>query len=162
MRHNQVIQVCLVVMAAFVPAALILPRLYLFDLINALTTALGIAILIAFWPGITELVYRMRCPDKIEPGHYLVLGLSIITTIWVFRTDWIAIWRALDEPDRGLDHIVFAAAAWCLFPGAIMLLLSPKLLEGAVPRHGWRSFRTAIVISVVLFIGLAGWRWAHS
>ena len=162
MPRNRVIQACLLILLAFVPAALLLPRLYLFDLINALTTGLGGAIMFAFWPGMRESVHRMRNPGMVEAGHYLVIGLLVFTAMWVFRTDWIAVWRALDEPDRGLDHIVFALAAWLVFPGAVLLLLSPKLLGGAVPRAGWSMLRNALGVAAVLFVGLAGWRWAHS
>jgi hypothetical protein len=162
MLRNRVIQVCLLVWAAFLPAAALLPRMYLFDLINALTTGIGGAIILAFWPGMRESICKLRRPGTAEAGHYLVLGLLVFTTIWVFRTDWIAIWRALGEPDRGLDHIVFALAAWCVFPAAVLLLLSPKLLRGSVPRAGWAMLWNAFGVSAFLFVGLVCWRWAHS
>lgn len=162
MLRNRVIQVCLLIWVAFVPAAAVLPRLYLFDLINALTTGIGGAVVVAFLPGMRESIRRLRRPGAVEAGHYLVLGLLIFTSMWVFRTDWIAIWRTLDEPERGLDHIVFAFAAWCVFPAAVLLLLSPKLLHGSVPRAGWTMLWNALGLAALLFVALVCWRWVHS
>lgn len=161
LARNRVVQGCAVAMALFVPA-LMLPGLYLFDLINALTVCLASSVVLAYWPGFKESARRLREPGGIEPGHFLVLGIMITWLFVVFRTVWIAVWRSMGEPDGGLDHWVFALAAWCLFPGAILHLLSPKLLLGSVPRAGWAALLNAVALAIVLFIAMASWRWAHS
>lgn len=148
MLRNSAGVICFVALVLFWPAALLLRREVLFDAINAFGVSLGLAVIVSYLPGLTD---AFRSGRKLEKGHYLVLGILATWIAMVGRTSWLWVWRWMGEPAFGLDHVLMAFVAWLIVIGGILHLLSPRVIDGTVPREGWASLKIAVLAGGILW-----------
>jgi hypothetical protein len=134
------------------------PRMHLFDLINALSFVLGLFVLYAYWPGVVE-AYASR--DELKRSHYLILGIVATWCAMIARTVWLWTWRFMEEPEGGLDHIGVAFIAYLIVVGGTLHLIAPKVLEGEVPRSSWATLTKGAIIGVTLGLVIIFARLLH-
>ncbi len=129
---------------AFVPLTY-LPPIYLFDLVNALTVAVGIGVLVAYGPGIFKSFQQPRW----DGSHYLVLGITATWTATAGRHLWNWAWRFMGKPPDMIDHWMVAFMVWLAFMGGVLHLTAKGAIGGEIPRENW------IRLGVVVACGLA-------
>lgn len=148
MMRNSAVVLCLWFLILFWPLALVMPRELLFDGINALGVTLGIAVLLSYAGGVVDAI---KNSNRLQQGHYLVLGIFATWVAMIGRTAWLWGWRWMGEPQYGLDHILVAFVAWLIIVGGILHLLSPRVIDGNVPEDGWIHLMGALATGGVLW-----------
>ena len=138
---------------AFVPVA-VLPRHYMFDVVNALTVAVGCGVLIAYFPGIV----RSLAQPKWEGSHYLVLGVFVTWVATDLRHLWNWLWRFLAKPPDMIDHWFVALLVWVTFLGGVLHLTAKGAIDGEIPREYWIRLGAtvaagiAVALLVIIFL----------
>ena len=155
MMRNNAVALCLWFLILFWPLAFVMPRELLFDGINALGVTLGIAVLWSYSAGVAD---AFRSSAHLQRGHYLVLGIFATWIAMISRTLWLWGWRWMGEPEFGLDHILVAFVAWLIIIGGILHLLSPRVIDGNVPRDGWYHLMGALATGAILWAIIAAIR----
>jgi hypothetical protein len=125
-----------------------MPRNYLFDLVNALTVAAGVGVLIAYFPGICK---SMR-EERWDGNHYLVMGIFVTWLATAMRHLWNWIWRFIGKPPEMIDHQIVAFLVWMYFLGGIMHLSAKGALDGEIPKATW--IRMGITVAAGVALGL--------
>ena len=131
----------------------LLPRPYLFDLMNSLLIAACLGVAIAYVPSVWRLWFRN---DLDGPPLYVmaVVGFMAGTAA---RHGWNWVWRWLGKPEWMQDHIFTAWLIWVLFTTAVMQLLARDVIRGDVPKENWRWL--GIVVAVGVALGLIAIIW---
>jgi hypothetical protein len=125
-----------------------MPRNYLFDLVNGLTVAVGVGVMIAYFPGICK---SMREP-KWDGTHYLVMGIFITWLATATRHLWNWVWRYIGKPPEMIDHQFVAFLVWMYFLGGVMHMSAKGALDGEIPRSTW--IRMGIAVAAGVGLGL--------
>jgi hypothetical protein len=139
--------ICLGAVISFLPL-ISLPPNYLFDVVNALTVAVGVGVLIAYFPGICK---SLREP-KWDGTHYLVMGIFVTWIATAVRHLWNWVWRFLGKPPDMIEHPFVAFLVWATFMGGIMHMTAKGALDGEIPRENW--IRLGIVVAFGVMMGL--------
>jgi len=156
---NKIIVGCLLTIPAFWLVAPFVPRLYLFDLLNALSVCAGLSFLSVYLPGA---VYTARMAYKrmsLNQGNILVLGIVCFGIGTILRTMYLQYWRSMDEPVGQLDGLIMAFAAWMILIGSLLHRISPKVEHSILPMPNRRGFANTIAFGIVLAIILFLVRW---
>jgi hypothetical protein len=147
--RNRIVAGIILAVIAFWVSAPFLPRIMLFDLVNAVGVTLGIFVFWAYAPGAWKAAKTSEGLDRV---HYLILGIVSTWVAMVTRTVYIWVWRWRGEPDGGLDHIAVAFIAFLIIIGGVLHLIAPRVLDGIVPRTTVRHMVIALVIGILLGI----------
>jgi hypothetical protein len=126
----------------------VLPRQFMFDIVNALTVAVGVGVLIAYLPGICRSLQELRW----DGTHYLVLGIFVTWSATALRHLWNWIWRFLGKPAEMIDHPIVAFLVWMTFMGGVLHMTARGALDGEIPRENW--IRLGVVIAAGIVTGL--------
>lgn len=147
MLRNKTVNVILLSWLLFWPIAWFVPRMALFDIINAMGMVLGLAVLVAYSPGLVETV---RYPERMQKAHYLVLGIIATWIAMLVRSGILWTWRWYGEPPGWLDHWIMAFAAWLIVTGGALHLLAPGVIEGHIPRASFSHLGAALAIGITI------------
>jgi len=131
--------------AAFWPIAWVLPRHNLFDLVNALTVAVAIGVLVAYAPAVRRSLMR----NDLSGSHYLVLGIACTWAATSVRHVWNWAWRYMDKPDAMIDNPIVAFLIWVMFTGGALHLTARDAIDGHIPSRNW------VWLGVVVAVALA-------
>ena len=118
----------------------------MFDVVNALTVAVGV-----------------RCPDRILPGivevslnrngsgsHYLVLGMFVTWVATDLRHLWNWLWRFLAKPPDMIDHWFVALLVWVTFLGGVLHLTAKGAIDGEIPREYWIRLGATVAVGIAV------------
>src|SRR5215207_7521799 len=130
MHRNKVFIACAISWILFWPVGWFVPRLYLFDLVNALSVSFCVFVLWAYYPGI---IAGPKEPGGFKRQHYLIFGIVATWIAMGSRTIWLWAWRYAGEPEGALDHLTMAFVAWLVVTGGAFHLVAPRVIDGKVP-----------------------------
>lgn len=131
--------------SGFLPL-LFLPTAYMFDLVNALTVAVGVGVLAAYGPG----VWRSYQQDEWGGGHYLVLGIAVTWIATTLRHMWNWAWRFAGKPDAMIDHPAVAFLVFLAMLGGTLHLAASGAIDGDIPRRNWLRLGIALAVGLAL------------
>ena len=131
--------------AVFLPLTW-LPRAYMFDIVNAMTVAVGTGVLVAYAPGI----YRSFKQRQWNGSNYLVLGIFVAWLALTTRHLWNWLWRYLGQPQAMIDHPFVAFLVWLAFMGGTLHLAARGAIDGVIPKDAWIRLGIAVATGVVL------------
>lgn len=150
-RHGVTLPHLIVLGALFWVVAPYVPRLYLFDLLNALAIGVWIGVAVAYLPGIKAAFERPF--RELSSPQLLLLGIGISAVSIVGRTVWNWYWRYLGKPDDVIDHLGVAFFIYTvMIAGLCHLFAKDEPIKGEFPRRAW--LRIGISVAVALAIGL--------
>lgn len=165
MTNNRVVAICFLSWALFWPLALLVPRLYFFDYINAFGLSFGVAVLWRYGPD-ALLALKQALVDRqaIGRGQMLILGIETTWIAMVGRTVALWVWRWRGEPDGGLDGLDMAFVAWLIITGGAFHLAASAMPADQIqmPKMTARLLRLAAALGALLGTGIAAGRWAMS
>jgi hypothetical protein len=154
--RNRIIVWCIAALILFFPIAHFLPRMLVFDIVNAVGLVIGIYVLWAYSPGAIKAING----DKLERVHFLVLGIIATWIAMICRTVYLWTWRYMGEPEGGLDHLSVAFIAFLICVGGVFHLLAPRVLDGNVPRTSLNHLVWALCLGGCLAFGIWLLRWS--
>jgi hypothetical protein len=154
--RNKIIVWCIAAIALFFPAAYFLPRMLVFDFVNAVGVVIGFYVLWAYFPGAIKAIRE----PTLERVHFLVLGIIATWIAMIGRTVYLWTWRYLGEPDGGLDHLSVAFIAFLIVIGGVFHLLAPRVLDGNVPRTSLAHLIWALCLGGCLALMIWLLRWS--
>jgi CDP-diglyceride synthetase len=154
--RNKIIVWCIAAIVLFFPVAYFMPRMLVFDAVNAVGIVIGIYVLWAYFPGAVKAING----DKLERVHFLVLGIIATWIAMIARTVYLWTWRYMGEPEGGLDHLSVAFIAFLIVVGGVFHLLAPRVLDGNVPRTSLSHLMWAISLGACLAFGIWLLRWS--
>jgi hypothetical protein len=140
MTNNRIVLACLLSWLLFIPGITWAPFSYFLDFINALGFTFACAVLWRYMPGAFWALLRIIRGKPIGRGEMLVLGIVQTWLAMIVRTCAIWNWRFLLEPDRGLDSIPMAIAAYFIIGGGCCHLAASTMPEDHIQRprlSGW-------------------------
>lgn len=152
---------CLASWVAFWIIAPFVPRLYLFDFVNAISVTYGLAVLKTYLPGAVLAIRLAWRGVPLNQGHYLVLGVVATWLAMIGRTSYLQLWRSANEPAGGLDHLMMAFVAWLIVSGGALHRISPNVKEGIIPAENKRGLVQATVIGIIFACVLFVIRWRY-
>jgi hypothetical protein len=161
---SRIVLVCLLSWIAFWPVAILSPRLYLFDFINAIGVTFGCAVLWRYGPASWMAIQR-TLQRTLSRGHLLVLGIETTWIAMVMRTIILWMWRWSGEPAVGLDGLDTAFAAWIIATGGVFHLLASALPDADPPEEPplppleGKILLWSLIAGIVLGAFTAGSRW---
>jgi hypothetical protein len=129
-------------------------RSYVFDVVNALSIAGCIGVVVMYYPSVAKKlgtwwwVFR----NDLSGVHYFIIGVMGLLIYVAARHTYNVVWRWNDKPAWMIDHLWVAFMIWWTFMIAIMALLSRDMEEGMIPKENWRW----IGIFVTFGLALAG------
>jgi hypothetical protein len=138
--------VTIIATLSFLPL-LLLEGQHAFDLLDWLTVAVGIGIIIGYLPSLI----RARQLTQWEPGHIFVIGIFSVQVAQVSRHFWQWIWRYFGKPDWMLDHWFLLVTIWLFFIGGVMHLIVSDVVEGKIPRENWVRVGIAVAVGLGAF-----------
>lgn len=124
----------------FFPAAIFLERQILFEVLNSLSFAVAVGVLVGYGP---DAVRSLRTPlRELRPGQALLIGVAIawLGTALVFGVLWW--WRIQDKPDAVIDSVWNAFPRWMIITGGLLHLVASRAVDDVIPpqaylRLGW-------------------------
>jgi hypothetical protein len=138
-----------VALALFIPAAIILPRQELFEIMDAVCVAVGAGVTVGYskaaW-GAMKLP-----PHKMTAAHLVVTSIFLMSmaTVIVFAGQWL--WRINGKPDAIIDSLPIAFSRWIIGTGLILSLLTSYSKEGLIEVGAYK--RTAVLVTISVFVG---------
>lgn len=142
-------------LGAYALAALVLPRLWVAEIVNGILMATSIAIIIAYGPTAMEGVRNPRLSTR---QQYLAIGVcSVWLCILAFRV-WSTVYLNVGRPAWMEQHwFPYATLYMCALAG-IFTLRAPATLPGNRTRRSWTYIAIAlgggvIIATVLLTIG---------
>lgn len=146
-------------LGAFAVAAVVLPRPYLFDLVNGMAIAFSVAVTVRYWIGLVDFFRAVLFARPLEPGHLLITGSVLILIAFAGRTVWIEVWRQTYDGGHGsLDHVAFGFLAWLLVPACLLALAGPRLWRVTHARKEGPTVAVAVAGGILLSLAFAAWR----
>jgi len=134
------------VVLSFWPFAILLPRAYLFDIVNSFTVCVGIGLLIAFMAGAkTALRENLR-----TGGQFLVLGIVCTWAPTVTRHLYNWIWRYMGKPEFMIDHELVAFMVYVTAVGGFLHLFASHAIDNKVPETSWRQLGIVVTLSLMV------------
>lgn len=150
-KHRLIVTV--IALAIFWPIAFLLPRIHLFDIMNALAVSVGLDVL-ATYSGAALRGFR----DKTcTPGHLLVVGIVLAWFAVVTRLVINWAWRLLDQPTALAEHVLLAFAVWLFFLGGALHLTARNAIGNRIPRSNWMILGLSVAFGTLLGIILIFW-----
>lgn len=134
-------------LVAFWAVAPFVPRKLLFDVLNAVVSAVGLGVIAAYLPG----VWITLRTNLASTGHFLVTGIALTWVASNGRTFWNWAWRYYGKPDYMIDHLMVAFFLVVLIMGGILHLAAKDVIEEKVPTRTWR--KAGILLSLGFAIG---------
>jgi hypothetical protein len=140
--------------AVFFLIAPFYPRSYVFDVVNALSIAACIGVLVMYYPSVSKKLgtWLWIFRNDLSGVHYFIIAVMGLLLYVTVRHVYNVTWRWLGKPEWMIDHLFVAFMIWWTFMIAVMALLSRDMEEGIIPKENWRW----IGIFVTLGIALAG------
>jgi hypothetical protein len=138
-----------VVWLCFWPFAILIPKDYLFDIVNAFSVCVGIGVIIAYMPGIKAALEAR----KMTAGQFLILGIACTWLATVGRHLYNWIWRYLGKPEAMIDHPMVAFLVVMLVSGGFLHLSASHAIDEEFPETSWRQLGivTAFSLAVASF-----------
>lgn len=134
---------------AYVAAALLLPKLWVAEIVNGVLIATSLAVLWAYGPISLD---GIRNPSKSTRQQYLALGICAVwSCILAFRL-WSTVYLNVGRPAWMEQHwFPYAALYMCAMAG-VFTLRAPATLPGNRTRRSWRFIALALIGGVILAI----------
>lgn len=151
-RRYRVI-ITLFALAIFWPIAFLLPRPYLFDVMNALGVSVGLGVL-GTYSGAALQGFR---DETCTPGHLLVVGIVLAWFAVVIRLVVSWAWRLFDYPPALAEHVLLAFAVWLFFLGGVLHLTARNAVGDRIPRGNWIILGLSVTVGTLLGIILIFW-----
>lgn len=140
---------------AYVLAVILLPKLWVAEIVNGVLITTGIAILWAYGPIALE---GVRHPSRSTRQQYLAIGLcAVALCVEAFRI-WSTIYLNIGQPSWMRQHWFPYASLYMLAMAFIFILRAPATLPGNRTRRSWRYIALsliggAIIAAVLLTVG---------
>jgi hypothetical protein len=132
---NHLIWGCLSTCLAFWLVAPFLPVDYVFILVNAMSLAVAIGIVVAYLPRTIEaLVGPVR---SLSGGDLLIIGIDIAWASNAAANMWAWAYRGLGKPDMMVDSMWRAWIVWILFLAGFLHLVARGAVHGHIPSGNW-------------------------
>lgn len=163
MINNRVVIATFASWILFLPG-LLLPRLYFFDIINAMGFTVGLAVLWRYAPGGWSATVKAFSGQRVGRGDLLVLGIVKTWVAMVARTSLLWWWRWAGEPEGWLDGWPLAVVAWLVIGGGLCHLAASVMPaeEIELPKISARLLKGAMASGVILGAVIAAGRWVVS
>jgi len=132
---------------AFWPVALNIERLLLFEIMNALSVAIGFGVMVGFAPGVIE---ALRAGRRLTDGHLLVLGVAVVWGSIVVRQFHQWMWRLSGKPESWEESLVLAFAIWMTLTAGLLHMCATEVIDGSMPRRGWVRVGAIIAAGIAM------------
>ncbi len=147
MYSNRTILTAIAVWLLFIPLSLLVPRIYLFELVNALAVATAFGVVVAYFRGIMAV---LATPQKeMAGGHYLILGIVVAWFAAGLEYGWRYAWRVAGEPDWMIDHPALAFLIYMSATAAALHLTAKDAIGGVVPKRNWLKLSAAVALALM-------------
>jgi hypothetical protein len=123
-------------------------RADLFDLVNGLSVALGIGVIIAYCPGGWRSL-KLKA-DDMTSGHYLVLGVITVCSAFTVHRVWQWVWRWYGEPKWMSSHLMVGWFLWIIASGYVVHITSVGAIDGRIPASNWVRLAGWVVIGLTI------------
>lgn len=117
------------------------PRHILFDILNALSIAACLGVIVVFYPSVAMKVgsWRWFMFNNLSSAHYFVGALCGTMLYVIMRHTYNMLWRILvDVQDPYQNSLVVGFMIWFITTIAYAFVISLDLEEGHVPARNWR------------------------
>jgi hypothetical protein len=151
MNRARIIGGVIVAWVLFWIVALTIPRRATLDIVNALTIAVGLGIIVAYSKDAFISLFH-KTWQTITPGRLLVTGIFLAFIGSVFRNAWSWTWRSLDYPDWMRDHPILSFSLFVIVTGGCFHLLANSSTDDGVPKKAWLRLGRTVAIGVALGI----------
>jgi hypothetical protein len=147
--RGKVLVTLLLIWGAFIPASLILSRIDLYLMVNALSIVASINVLITYWPAMW-LALRIP-PEKLKTVDFLTLGIMFAWTAFTARTVEITYARYFwDVHPPELTSLQFAFFQYLAFNGAILHLSARRVIRNSVPVRSTVRVVLTVLVGIIL------------
>ena len=128
------------------------PRPYVFDVVNALSIAGAIGVIVMYYPSVAKTTgsWAWVFYNNLTGAHYFIIGLLGFVSYILARHLYNAIWRWLGKPDWMQDSLIVAFMVYGTAVIATMHLLSRDMHEGKIPNDNWRWVGIFTALGVAL------------
>lgn len=138
-------------LGAYVAGALILPKLWLAEIVNGVIVTTWLAVIWAYGPTALE---GVRNPARSTRQQYLALGLCAVAVCTeVFRI-WSTVYLNVGRPAWMEQHWIPYASLYGFALAGVFILRAPAVLPGNRTRRSWRFIAFALLGGAVLGIVL--------
>lgn len=137
--------IAVVLWIGFWPLAILIPREWLFDVVNGLAIAACFGVFVAYLPGVWNTVFR----NDLDGAHYLVIGICGFAAAQGTRYGWNWLWRYLGKPPYMQDHLFVAWLIWVAFTFACVHLMARGVVHGEMPNRNFRWMGTVVALGTL-------------
>jgi uncharacterized BrkB/YihY/UPF0761 family membrane protein len=147
----------ILVFLAFIPAALLVERQTMFEIIDGLCVGASVGVMVGYaraaWHAVKLPSHRLASAD------YLVCGVIMVAMFGAIRFGAQWAWRAQNKPDYWIDSAVLLIGTFGIVVGLFLILMTTSskkgiLLPAAYFRAGW-LFTISLGIAALMI--WAGW-----
>lgn len=138
-KSRNVWVMCLLLGSFFVVAHYV-SRQILFDLMNGLSIASAIGVIVAFYPSVSKRLgtWRWFMRNDLSGAHYFAAALCGVEFYVIMRHGYNAIWRlVVDNVDPYQNSLTVAFMIWFITVINYVFLMAIDLEAGHVPTRNW-------------------------
>jgi hypothetical protein len=142
-----------VALAAFIPYVLLVPRLFAFELLDAIAVALAVGGSASYfreaWAAMKQPVHKMLS------AHYIVIGVFFVNLSMGLLFSGMLYWRIVTEPTGIISSAPILLTRWLAVMGLVFFILTTYSRAGivVVGAYKWPTIITLLTFIAVLF----GW-----
>src|SRR5215218_6644951 len=132
--------VMVILLGLFCVVAPYVPRQILFDLMNGLSIASAIAVIVAFYPSVAKRLgsWRWFMRNDLSGAHYFAAALCGVELNIIMRHGYNTIWRlTVEVVDTYQNSLVVAFMIWFITVINYVFIMAIDLEEGHVPTRNW-------------------------
>jgi hypothetical protein len=147
-----------VALAAFIPYALLVPRPFAFELLDAIAVALAVGDSASYfreaWAAMKQPVHKMLS------AHYIVIGVFFVNLSMGLLFSGMLYWRITTEPTGIISSAPILFTRWLAVMGLVFFILTTYSRAGivVVGAYKWPTIITVLTFIAVLF---GWWLIAH-
>jgi hypothetical protein len=132
----------------FIPSIFLVPRIELFEVLDAIIFSVWIGVVIGFAPGVWEAVKQpiisLQSGDALQIG-VLIGGMGIVLAFGVLW--W---WRLTNHESGIIDHAFNAFSRWIIITAGFMHLAAAGSIDGYVPLKSYLRAGALTGVGVML------------
>lgn len=146
------------VLIAFIPYALLVPRLFAFELLDACAVALAVGGSASYS---REAWLAMKLPaHKMLSAHYIVIGVFFVNLSMGLLFGGMLYWRIIEHPTGIISSAPILFTRWLAVIGLVFFILTTYSRAGVVVVGAYK-WPTAITLLTFIAVLFGWWFIAH-
>lgn len=145
LKRSYLIAIMVAVLVGYFASSVTLGNSHAIEIGNMMLFSLACGIAVAYTPDATR-AFRYLVLDG---ANVLLLGIWLGWISIAYRTGGTILWRWMDRPDAWLDSVLWGLHLWGSCSSALMHMLGPQAVNGAVPTKQWLKIGFFVTVSLL-------------